>query len=102
MDKLTIIAISVLILTILAFISYIVFQVKKKGIRQTAIDYICYAEKTFENHKNDEKFNYVLTRLYEGLPSIVKVFITIDMIKDFIQKVFNEIKIALDTKTKEE
>lgn len=102
MEKLTIIAISVLILTILAFISYIVFQVKKKGLRQTAIDYICYAEKTFENHKNDEKFNYVLTRLYEGLPSIIKVFITIDMIKDFIQKVFNEIKIALDTKTKEE
>lgn len=97
MDKLTILSIVILVLVVLAFIAYILYQVKKKGLRQTAIDYICFAEKSFENHKNDEKFNYVLDRLYNGLPAIVRVFITTDMIKVFIQKVFNEIKIALDT-----
>jgi len=98
MDKLTILSIVILVLVVLAFIAYILYQVKKKGLRQTAIDYICFAEKSFENHKNDEKFNYVLTKFYDSLPNFLKFFVRESMIKYFIQCVFDEIKNALDTR----
>lgn len=97
MEKVEILSIIVLALVSLSFIAYIVYNVKKKGLRQTAIDYICLAEQSFAKGENSQKMNYVIRALYVYLPNYAKLFITEDMLRNFIQSVFDEIKKALDT-----
>ncbi len=76
--------------------SYI--TIKKQGLREFAINLIVEAEKIFEYGKNSEKFNYVFQKVYDKLPSFLKFIITKEYVINFIQKVFDDIKIALDYK----
>lgn len=99
MTKVEMISLIVLIVIVLAFIGYIIYTIYKKGLRQTAIDFICLAEKYFEYGKNTDKFQYVYSRIYDCLPSIIKIFITKEILEKFIQEVFDEIKVALDINT---
>lgn len=76
--------------------SYI--TIKKQGLREFAINLIVEAEKIFEYGKNSEKFNYVFEKVYEKLPSFLKFIVTKEYVINFIQKIFDDIKIALDYK----
>ena len=71
-------------------------SVKNKGLRQVAIILIVDAEKAFRYGKNSEKFNYVFENLYARLPTLLKTLLTKEDITNFIQKIFDEIKISLD------
>jgi len=71
-------------------------SVKNKGLRKVAIILIVDAEKAFQYGKNSEKFNYVFENLYARLPTLLKILLTKEDITNFIQKVFDEIKISLD------
>ena len=92
----TIISIIVVALVVIASAIFLAYQIKKKGLRKVAINFIVLAEEKFKKGQNSQKFNYVFDAVYEMLPAMLKIFITKQVVKDFIQKVFDEIKIALD------
>lgn len=91
-----IISISIITIMAIAFIAYICYQIKTKGLRKAAIDFIVEAEEQFQQGENQEKLEYVLEAIYVMVPGWVRLFITKSTIISFIQKIFNEIKIALD------
>jgi hypothetical protein len=93
MDMLSIVIIA---LGIVIALGIIYIAIKNRGLRQVAISLIVEAEKAFEYGKNSEKFNYVYENFYARLPTLLKFILTKENIIMFIQKVFDEIKIALD------
>ena len=103
METLSIVVIVVIVALFLGLMGFKLYSnIKLKGLRQTAIDLIVEAEEAFEKGKNNEKTRYVFDGIYNALPAIVRAFLSEDAILFFIQKVFDSIKIALDTKGKQE
>ncbi len=96
MDPVTIIEIAIVVIAILAFILYLVWQIKKKGLRATAVDLIVKAEEMFRQGDNENKLNYVIDKIISIIPMPLSLFITRDSVKSFIQSVFDETKKALD------
>jgi len=95
MNILSIIIIAVAIIIAIVFLYY---KMKKLGLRQVAISLIVEAETRFEYGKNTDKFNYVFSNIYIRLPLILQILFTKENLIQFIQKVFCEIKEALDYK----
>lgn len=97
MDPVTIIEIAIVVIAILAFILYLVWQIKKKGLRATAVDLIVKAEEMFRQGDNENKLNYVIDKIISiTIQKPLSLFITRDSIKSFVQSVFDETKKALD------
>lgn len=97
MDPVTIIEIAIVVIAILAFILYLVWQIKKKGLRATAVDLIVKAEDMFKQGDNENKLNYVIDKIISIIiPKTLRLFITRDSVKSFVQSVFDETKKALD------
>lgn len=96
MNTATIIEIAIVVIAILAFILYLVWQIKKRGLRQTAVDLIVKAEDMFKQGENESKLNYVIDKIITIIPMPLSLFITRDSVKSFIQSVFDETKKALD------
>jgi hypothetical protein len=97
MNPTTIIEIAIVVIAILAFILYLVWQIKKKGLRATAVDLIVKAEDMFRQGDNENKLNYVIDKIISIIiPKPLRLFITRDSVKSFVQSVFDETKKALD------
>lgn len=97
MEVATIIEIAIVVIAILAFILYLVWQIKKKGLRETAVDLIVKAEEMFRQGDNENKLNYVIDKIISiTIPKPLSIFITRDSVKSFVQSVFDETKKALD------
>lgn len=97
MNPTTIIEIAIVVIAILAFILYLVWQIKKKGLRATAVDLIVKAEEMFKQGDNENKLNYVIDKIISiTIPKPLSLFITRDSVKSFVQSVFDETKKALD------
>lgn len=97
MNPVTIIEIAIVVIAILAFILYLVWQIKKKGLRATAVDLIVKAEEMFRQGDNKNKLNYVIDKIISiTIPKPLSLFITRDSVKSFVQSVFDETKKALD------
>lgn len=97
MDPVIIIEIAIVVIAILAFILYLVWQIKKKGLRATAVDLIVKAEEMFRQGDNENKLNYVIDKIISiTIPKPLSLFITRDSVKSFVQSVFDETKKALD------
>lgn len=82
---------------------FIGWQIKKKGLKDFAIDLILEAEKLYKKGQNDEKMAFVILTIREGIEKtvagkILMNFITDEMIQNFIQSVFDGLKKALDYK----
>lgn len=77
-------------------IGRILWSIKKKGLKGTVIEMIVDAEERYKQGQNSEKLNYVIDKVIAVIPMPLSLFITRDTIKKFIQKIFDEIKIALD------
>lgn len=77
-------------------IGRIAWSIKKNGLRSVAIKLIVTAEGRYKQGKNTEKLNYVIDKVIALIPMPLSLFITRDTIKKFIQKIFDEIKEALD------
>ena len=90
-----IVMICVLIAFAIVAVSLIVYNIKKLGLRQFAINLISQAENMAV--KNSEKMDYCIDQFIKVIPAPINLFITREMIRAFIQKIFDEIKIALDT-----
>ena len=74
----------------------LLFYIKKNGLRATAIQLIVYAEKALGSGKGKEKMDMVIDKMTELLPLPIRLFITKEAIKGFVQCVFDEVKEALD------
>ena len=90
-----------LCITILIFVCIIclvslLFYIKKNGLRATTIQLIVYAEKTLGSGQGKEKMDMVIDKMTELLPLPIRLFITKEAIKVFVQHIFDEIKEALD------
>ncbi len=90
-----IVMICVLIAFAIVAVSLIVYNIRKLGLRQFAINLISQAENMAV--KNSEKMDYCIDQFIKVIPAPINFFITREMIRAFIQKIFDEIKIALDT-----
>ena len=89
------IAIVVIVLGFMAF-----WEIKKNGLKETALKLILEAEENMQN--GDEKMAYVIEKLMSLIPMPLQLFITENMIKALIQKVFDNVKPLLDYKGSEE
>lgn len=96
MNPVTIIEIAIVVIAILAFILYLVWQIKKKGLRATAVDLIVKAEDMFKQGDNENKLNYVIDKIIAIIPMPLGLFITREAVREFIQTIFDEVKKALD------
>nr|DAG39812.1 MAG TPA: holin [Caudoviricetes sp.] len=101
MNPVTIIEIAIVVIAILAFALYLVWQIKKKGLRQTAISLIVKAEDMFKQGENENKINYVIDKIIALIPAPLSFFITREAVREFIQTIFDEVKKALDYVPKE-
>lgn len=96
MDTQQIIGIVIAIILVVAFIFYIAWQIKKKGLKQFAVDFIVKAEDMFNHGDNEGKLNYVIDKVITMIPAPLSFFITRETVKAFVQSVFDSVKKALD------
>ena len=87
---------TIIALFFIAAIIYIAWQIKKNGLRGAVINLIVKAEDMYNKGDNEEKINYVIDKVIAILPIPFQLLITRETIRKFIQKVFDEIKKALD------
>lgn len=102
MDAQQIIGIVIAVILVIGFIIYITWQIKKKGLRQFAVDCIVKAEDMFNQGDNEGKLNYVIDKVIALIPAPLNFFITRETVKAFVQNVFDGVKKALDYVPKKE
>lgn len=88
----------ILILACISILIYLLYRIKKDGLRATVVDLIVYAEDTFGSGEGQKKMDYVIDCFTEMLPAPLRLFVTANAIKSFAQEVFDQIKVALDYK----
>lgn len=84
-----------IVFAVLLLLFFIVATLSKK-IRRKAYKYFLYAEDIFDEDNGENKMDYVLTNLYDYLPSVLKIFITPKILKKIVQKFFEEVSDFLD------
>ena len=89
-------SIIVIVVAIVILIGCLYYQIKKSGLKGTAIELIVYAERIVGSGKGEEKMNYVIDKFIAYLPRPFRLLLTREMVKNFIQEVFDEIKDVLD------
>lgn len=87
--------ICIVVITVMV-LSYIFYKIKTNGIKEFTINMIISAEERFNKGENAEKMDYVIDKLIVALPTPLNMIVTRKMAKKFIQKVFDELKRALD------
>ena len=102
MEAQTIISIVLVALLVIAFIIWLVWQIKKKGLKEFAIEMIIKAEEMYKKGENQEKLNYVIDKVIGMLPKPLQFFITREAVQKFVQSVFDTVKKALDYVPKKE
>lgn len=80
----------------LGILLYVIWELKKKGLRKTVVDLIVIAEELFKDGEGNEKMNYVIDSIVVLLPLPLRVVLTRNTIRRFAQKIFDLIKDALD------
>lgn len=101
MNTQLIISIIIVAIVVVAFFIWIAWQIKKKGLKEFAIDAILEAENLYKKGQNSEKMQSVIDKVKTVLLStkigqILSIFITDEDIRNFIQSVFDNLKKALD------
>ena len=96
MELSTILSIIIVVLLVIAFIIWLAWQIKKKGLKKFATEMIVKAEDMYEQGQNSEKLNFVIDKVIAILPTPLQFFITREAVKNFVQSVFDTVKKALD------
>ena len=96
METQTIISIAIVTILAIAFIIWLAWQIKKKGLKEFATEMIVKAEDMYKQGENTEKLNYVIDKVIGMLPKFLQFFITREAVKNFVQSVFDTVKKALD------
>ena len=88
-----------LVIVIIAIVIGIIYLLKKKGLRQTAIDAIVWAEREFATEEGQEKMQKAIDYCQQLIPFLN--FIPDSIIQSFLQGIFNQIKEALEQQPSE-
>ena len=88
-----------LVIVIIAIVIGIIYLLKKKGLRQTAIDAIVWAEREFATEAGQEKMQKAIDYCQQLIPFLH--FIPDSIIQSFLQGIFNQIKEALEQQPNE-
>lgn len=86
---------SILITVGLCLLGYVTSYIRTKSkLIQKAGDLINTAEENYKSvtHSGEQKFNAVVTWLYDMTPAPLKIFITKQMISEIVQKVFDNLQ----------
>lgn len=102
METQTIISIIIVAMLVIAFVIWLIWQIKKKGLKQFATEMIVKAEDMYKQGENAEKLNYVIDKVIGILPKPLQFFITREAVKNFVQSIFDTVKKALDYVPKKE
>ena len=86
------------IIATLIILLFAVVKIKKDGLKKYAIEMIVFAEKNYKDNKI--KFESVVNALINKLPFPLNLIPT-TLVEDFVQKIFDDIKIALDYQKEE-
>lgn len=86
----------VLITVCITALMYLLYMIRKNGLRETVIRLIVVAESMFNHGENKEKMDYVIDQITSYLRPPLSFFITASSIRKFVQSIFDEIKEALD------
>ena len=95
MDNQTL-CIIILIIACVCVLGYLFYLIKKNGLRATTIQLIVSAEKALGSGQGKEKMDMVIDKFTAILPLPIRLFVTKEAIKTFVQHVFDEVKEALD------
>lgn len=90
--------IAIIVIACLVAAAYLFYKIKTKGLRQVAIEMIVAAEKEFQSGQGSQKMEYVYNAIVALIPQPFKLFITKTAVINFIQNIFDEVKVALDYK----
>ena len=96
MDISLIIQIIAIAIVVLGIILCLAWEIKKKGLKKVVVSLIVVAEEMFDDGEGQEKMNYVIDCLVGLLPFPLRAIITRNVLRKFIQKIFDTIKEALD------
>lgn len=83
-----------LLIVIIVVAIALTYFIKRKGLRQVAIDAIVWAERMYGSEEGKEKMQKAIDYMQQIVPFLN--FIPDSIIHSFIQGVFNQIKEALD------
>lgn len=86
------------VLFLIGGIIYIAWLIKKNGLRETIVHLIVKAEDMYNKGDNEGKINYVIDKVIALIPLPFSLVITRQNVRDLIQKIFDEVKEALDYK----
>lgn len=85
-----------ILISVLVFTMYILIKING-DIRKKAYQLFLKAEELFITGSGSFKMDYVIENIYPYLPNYLKMFISLEMFKKIIQRMFNEIKDFLKT-----
>lgn len=92
--------ITILIMVVIIFAIYIIYQAKKNGLRETALAAILKAEEQYYSTTGKERFEIAFNYVYELIPVAWKVILPKELLKKFldnlIQSTFDEVKDLLN------
>lgn len=94
-EKMSIQMASAIIIVGIILLCYMLVKLNQ-NIRLKAYEFFLKAEHEFISGAGENKMDYVLENVYDYLPTIIRFFISQDMMKSLLQKLFNEIKDLLD------
>lgn len=94
-------SIVILLIGFLIAVSYICLTIKRDGLKATVIKLIVQAEEMLGSGTGQAKMEIVVDALTKLLPMPFRLFVTTELLTQFVQSVFDEIKIALDYREKE-
>ena len=74
------------------------YKIQKDGLRETVVQLIVSAERTFASGEGKKKMEAVISGIHDFIPFPLNIFLTETAIASFCQMVFDEVKEALNYK----
>ena len=74
------------------------YKIQKDGLRETVVQLIVAAERTFKSGEGKKKMEAVIAGIHDFIPFPLSVIFTETAIANFCQMVFDEVKEALNCK----
>jgi uncharacterized protein (DUF608 family) len=89
-------SIVILLIGFIFAIGYICISIKKEGLKATTVKFIVKAEEMFGSGEGQQKMKWVVDMLTPLIPMPFKLFVTTELLTEFVQSVFDLVKEALD------
>ena len=92
--------IAALFICLIVYCVFIYLNNGKKALyiqlRELAYKLMLLAEKEFESDNGKQKFEWVINKIYEFLPEVIKLFVTREELEHYVQQLYFHAKDLLD------